>query len=168
MNDLINPRNTVGEHIETPKNIGGRLRKHDRDDIACKLIEWAKLSTSINLCKFCFENEIVPQKLSEWSKENDMFREALQFARVCLGFRREEKLNSGEIHTVGYNLNASTYDYFLKEEKREEKSYEAELKKGILDNNIDILVETITYAKHLKDKLIATDTENKINPSLQV
>ena len=137
--------------MEKEKYTGGRFRKHDRDDIANKLVEWAKLSTSINLCKFCFENEIIPQQLSEWSKNDDNFREALQFARVCLGFRREEKLNSGEIHTVGYNLNASTYDYFLKEEKRDQLTFESEVRKKEQTDIVDKYVFGLNYKNDSHD-----------------
>ncbi len=129
----------------TKKKLGGRLREHDREDIADKLIVWAKLDSSINLCKFCFENEIVPQKLSEWAKVDEKFREALQFARVCLGFRREEKLNNGEINTVGYNLNASTYDYFLKEEKRDQLTFESEIRKKEQAEIVDQYVFGLNY-----------------------
>ena len=48
------------------KGEGGAPRKHDRDQVARDLIEWAKKPDSINLCKFCayYEPIIPPSKMS--------------------------------------------------------------------------------------------------------
>ena len=154
MNDLTNPKNTVG-----------RPREHDRKEIAEKLVTWAKLDNSLNLCAFCCLNEIPPSRLAVWARECNQFCIAYELSKSFIAVRREQKLSSGELHVKAYDLNASTYDYFLKEEKREEKSFDAELKKGILNSSLDILVETITYANHLKDKSIVRETEVKTNPT---
>ena len=106
----------------------GRLRKHDRDQIARDLIEWAQKDDSINFCGFCAEQMIIPQKISEWAKEEETFREAYEYARACLASRREKKLNKNELHVKAYDLNAKTYDQFLKWESREESKFEADVK----------------------------------------
>lgn len=110
------------------KYTGGRFRKHDRDDIADKLVEWAKKDDSLNLCGFCADNLIVPSKITIWAKECENFRKAYELSKSFIANRRERKLSNGELHVKAYDLNANTYDFFLKEGKREEKKFESELK----------------------------------------
>lgn len=105
--------------------VSGRLREHDREKIAKDLIEWAKKDDSINLCKFCAINSIVPSKLSQWAKEDEFFRQAVELAKTHLGARREELLNADALHVKSYDLNATTYDYFLKEERRQQLEFES-------------------------------------------
>lgn len=119
---------TKGEKRIQSQN-GGRLRTYDRDDIADKLIEWAKKDDSLNLCAFCAQNEIAPSKLSNWAKECDRFRQSLDLAKCFLGVRREEKVSTGELHLKAYDLNVANYDYFLKEERRDQLQFESDLKK---------------------------------------
>lgn len=106
-----------------------RPREHDRDKIASDLIEWAKLDDSINLNKFCALNELTPSKITDWARECNKFRGAYELAKTFIGYRREEKLTKNELHVKCYDLNASTYDYFLKQEKREQAEFESNLKK---------------------------------------
>jgi hypothetical protein len=108
----------------------GRPRKHNREQIACDIIEWAKKDDSINLNKFCAycDPPISPRKLSEWSKESQEFRESVETAKAFLAFRREEWLTKDMLHVKGYDLSASAYDYFIKEEKRDQAEFEALLK----------------------------------------
>ncbi len=121
----------------------GRPREHDRDQVAKDLIEWAKKDDSINLNKFCayYDPIIPPSKISEWAKEDSKFREAYQSAKSFLGYRREEMLNKDKLHVKAYDLNATTYDHFLKEEKKEMAIFQSELtqkenEKGSTVNNI--------------------------------
>jgi hypothetical protein len=114
----------------------GRPREFDRDKVANDLVEWAKKDDSINLNKFCALNEprIAPSKLALWSKEDDNFRLAYEEAKSFLAYRREEWLNSQALHVKAYDLNASTYDYFLKEERRDQLEYEERIKTQGLTN----------------------------------
>ena len=116
----------------------GRPREHDREQIAIDIIQWAKKVDSINLNKFCalYKPPFPPKKLSEWAKENDEFRESYEIAKAFLAFRREEKLNSEELHVKAYDLNAAAYDYFIKEEKMAQAQFEASLKTQT-DSHID-------------------------------
>jgi hypothetical protein len=107
-----------------------RPRTHDRLAIAFKLIEWAKLPDSINLNKFCVavcDPPIPPQSITLWAKECDSFREAYEIAKGFLGTRREEWLQADLLHVKAYDLNASVYDHFIKEEKLFMEKYKAEL-----------------------------------------
>jgi hypothetical protein len=130
-----------------------RPREHDRDQIAYDLIEWAKKDDSINLNKFCALNGIPPSKLSLWSKEEDNFRQAYELAKSFIGFRREEKLNSEELHIKAYDLNAATYDYFLKEERRQQAEYVAGLKTQIDISVDEKIIENYKLMMNQLDKL---------------
>ena len=111
----------------------GRLRTHDREDIANKLVEWAQLDDSYNLNGFCAKNFIVPEKLSQWAKEDDYFRQAYLYAKGCLGDRRERALAENKIHAKAYDANINVYDHFRKTESREEKEFDAAIGEKALE-----------------------------------
>jgi len=117
-------------HLLPERNPRGRPREHDRDQIALELIEWAKQPDSINLCKFCCTREppLNPRRITDWAKECDNFRGAYDTAKAFLGARREEWLNQEHLHVKAYDLNATTYDIFLKEEKQDQQKFESKLK----------------------------------------
>lgn len=123
----------------------GRPREHDREQIAKDMIEWSKKPDSINFNKFCayYEPIIPPSKLLQWSKEDESFRAAYECAKMFLGFRREEWLNYEKLHVKAYDLNATVYDYFLKDEKRQQQEFESNLKNNEEDkkntNNLSLL-----------------------------
>lgn len=108
--------------------VSGRLRKHNREKIAEDLVLWAQKSDSINLNGFCAIKLIAPSKLSEWSKEDEFFREAYEISKAILAERRELFLTSDHLHVKAYDLNACVYDRFLKEERMEMAKYETLLK----------------------------------------
>lgn len=114
--------------METSNPVG-RPRTHDREKIAEEMVEWAQKEDSINLCKFCCTRKppISPRKITEWAKECNQFREAYDTAKACLGARREEWLASERLHVKAYDLNANTYDHFLKDEKRQAAEHAASL-----------------------------------------
>lgn len=107
----------------------GRPREYHREFIAHELVLWAKKPSSINLCEFCADKMLPPSKLSIWAKECPEFRKSYELAKCFLGNRREKYLSDEILHVKAYDLNATTYDYFLKEEKQEIAKYEASLKK---------------------------------------
>ena len=113
------------------KHPGGRPRERDRDQIAFELIEWAKQPDSINLNKFCCTREppLAPSMITNWARECNQFKRAYETAKAFIGARREEKLSRNELHVKAYDLNAPTYDYYLKEEKREQLEFESNLRK---------------------------------------
>ena len=106
----------------------GKPRIHDREAIFNKLSEWIKKEDSLNLCGFCAEIKISSKRISEWALEDEDLAETLQQAKDILASRREKKLSDGTLHAKAYDLNASTYDYFLKKEKRDQARFEASLR----------------------------------------
>lgn len=106
----------------------GRPNEHDVHQIAVDLVVWSRKEDSINLCGFCAENEIPPSLFSRWEKESDVFAKAFRIAKVAIGARRERKVSEGTLHSKCYDLNASVYDHFLRQEKRDQMEFEALLK----------------------------------------
>ena len=150
---------------------GGRLREHDREAIADKLIEWAKKDDSLNLCAFCSQVEIAPSKLSNWAKECNRFRQSLELAKCFLAVRREEKVSTGELHLKAYDLNIATYDFFLKEERRDQLVFESDLKKQLLEVMAKLkhsVVENITPELNQQfDALMNQITNLQNSPKIQ-
>lgn len=119
--------------IKQLKNLGGRPFEYDRNEVAEKLLEWSILDNSINLCSFCAENKIIPQNLTKWAIDHEWLSLALQLTKAYLGARREVKLSEGKLHAKAYDLNAATYDHFLKEERRDEKQFDHDLQKKMIE-----------------------------------
>ena len=109
--------------------MAGRKREHDRDQIAIDLIEWARKDSSINPNEFSayYDPPFAVQKLSEWSHEDPLFREAYNICKSFIASRRERLTMSGEMPSHVYSLNASVYDFLIKEEKQSQARFEAEL-----------------------------------------
>ena len=100
--------------------------------------------------KFCayYDPIIPPSKLSQWSLECDEFRQAYESAKMFLGFRREEMLSQETLHVKAYDLNATTYDYFLDEKKEKTARFVADLTKETDKGNQNITIQLTDYSKH--------------------
>ena len=96
-----------------------------------ELIEWAKQPDSVNLNKFCCTRDppLSPPKMTEYQEKSEAFREAFFIAKAYLGARREELLSSDMLSAKAYDLNAAVYDYYLKQERRDQAKFESDLKK---------------------------------------
>lgn len=115
------------EEIDMGGQGSGRLRTHDRDQIAIDMLEWVKKDASLNLNGFCAEQLISPSKITNWAKEEEFFRQAYELTKAVIANRREQKLSKGELHVKSYDLNATVYDHFLREERRSQSIFDAEL-----------------------------------------
>lgn len=127
----------------------GRPKEYDREKVAKALLEWAKKPDSINLCKFCAYHDpiIPPSYLSIWANEDDDFSKAYESAKMFLGFRREEMLSKDTLHVKAYDLNASTYDYFLDEKKEKSARFAADLTKEADKGKQNITIQLTDYSK---------------------
>lgn len=108
--------------------VSGRLREHDRNQIALDMIEWAQKDDSFNLNGFCGMKLLPPSKISIWAKEDDFFCKAYEVTKAILAERRERGLREDKLHVKAYDLNSSVYDHFLKETRMEMSKFEAMLK----------------------------------------
>lgn len=127
----------------------GRPREHDRDEIAEKMVIWAKKESSLNLCGFCAEVEIDPCKITQWATDCENFRKAYRHAKALLGERRERRLSEGTLHQKAYGLNAHVYDQFLKDEARDLIKYEADVRKPseVMDHVVNVVINKIVKGK---------------------
>ena len=123
-----------------------RLREYDRDDIAMQLIEWAQKDDSINLNAFCGQLLLDPSKISQWAREEESFRRAYKIAKSLIAARRECWLSNETLHSKAYDLNASVYDHFLHEAKREQAEFDAEMKKKSEANQQPITLNIKNYS----------------------
>lgn len=119
------------EKEKVVKNLGGRPREHDREQIAKDLIEWSKKSDSTNLNAFCASIDLAPSMITNWARECDSFRRAYETAKAHLGARRERYLHEDKLHVKAYDLNAAVYDHFLKDERRMQAEFENKLKSDV-------------------------------------
>jgi len=138
-------------------NVGGRPRIHDRDQIEIELFEWLKKPDSINLCGFCADHDpmLDPGTITKWCiGDPDGFGKSIRKARAKLADRREKLLSENKLHPKAYDLNAPVYDHFLKQEKREEKEFEASLKDGKneeMDGKLSSILTKLDTIESAKD-----------------
>ena len=138
----------------------GRPRTYDREKVAKDMLEWAKKDDSINMCGFSAEYGIIPPTILRWVDEDPIFRESYEEVRAILGDRREKLLSKNQLHVKAYDLNAKTYDKFLKRETRSEKAYDAKLKaqqeievnEAIAKKQDSIIEQLATLQERFKNK----------------
>ncbi len=150
----------------------GRPKEYDRDKIADDLVDWAKRPDSINLCKFCATYEVMlpPSYITVWAKESTYFSQAYEFAKTCIGARREEMLNAELMHVKAYDLNAKTYDYFLRDQLVTESDQDTEKKKRLMEheqklkseNNQNVSDEVIKRFEDFAGIVSRAQSERKI------
>lgn len=117
-----------GNVIDTPKTIG-RPREHNREEIRIKMLEWVQANPDeLNLLAFSEVVLIAPTVIIRWSKEDEMFRQTYDLVRAIIGIRRERALSNDTLHVKAYDLNAQTYDQYLKADRHEDMKYLSDLK----------------------------------------
>jgi len=137
----------------------GRPREYDLKKVADDLLAWAAKDDSINLNKFCAYNDINPNTMLRWKEENPQFRGAYEQAKAWLGFRREEQLSKGKLHVKAYDLNATVYDAFGREEKLALSKHDSDLKKQEVTYNNE---EASKQLQSLMSQLSTLQSERKI------
>jgi len=96
-------------------NEGGRPPKFDLKEEAKALKEWADKPDSLVLRLFaCVRNYSGQQKIHEYAQMSNEFRDALDYARVKIGARREEYIVKGKGHPAAFQRYAALYDPDLK------------------------------------------------------
>lgn len=119
----------------------GRPCRFDLEEEARLLIEWANESDSLVLRKFsAIRGYSGPDKMFEYCKQSDEFRNAYNMAKVLIGARREEWLMKGKGHPAPFNRYAALYDKELQDHEKELKANEKNVATG------PIKVEIIDYS----------------------
>lgn len=119
--------------IEKHKNLGGRPRRYDLNELADELVEWSKQPQNITLLDFCNDYMIVQTYLSDWAKEHEKFSEALLYAKSQIGARRERLVSYGKLDRAAFGRAQGMYDRMINDYEREEKEFEYGLKSKVED-----------------------------------
>ena len=125
--EALASRVALEEYLGITKN--GAPRKYNRDDIALQMLKWSELDTSTNLNGFCSVcvPRITPDTLLDWVVSDHHFAKTYKTVKCIIANRREGFLNTGKLHSMGFQLTAGFYDAFLNKHKRDEKKFEAKL-----------------------------------------
>ena len=113
----------------------GRPPKHDWRAIFKDMDEFSKTDECMNLNCFVADHKsgvtpkMIIEKAAVYDTEDKYFSRTYDLVKSRIGKRREAKLSSGSLHAKAYDLNAKAYDYVLKHDSREEKTFEYELAK---------------------------------------
>ena len=125
-------------------NDGGRPRIHDREALREDLLKWSKLMYSINLNAWSGKNELSPQYIFKWAREDPVFRQSLDIAKSNIAANREELLCKGALHPVAYSRNVNLYDNYSYNQWKKEKRYEGKIKsKADRDSNKELVIKVI-------------------------
>jgi len=155
--------------IEARNLVGGRPRTSSPSPERCielgeDLVKWVTEETKEWRCLFQQWYSLKQGILrNDWKAliKTDEFRPYYEKAQAALSV----KCVNGTMKDGFGQRYIRLYDRNLVEEENESKNFEAQLRKDVLRDTADILVETITYANHIKDKSIVRETEVKDNPS---
>lgn len=143
--------------------MGGKPRTYDRDDVEEKLLNWVKKEEAINMMGFSAEHLIPPSVILKWVRADpDGFGQTYDTVRSIIGMRREQRLSEGTLHTKAYDLNSSHYDRYLKEDQKEDKSFEIKSKVEAFKNVDPEDTARLTTAMSIIDQLQSLASERKI------
>lgn len=137
----------------------GRPREHDREQLALDLIEWSTLETSLNFCAFCALKRIAPPKLADFARVDEDFREAYDIAKCMIGARRDALVNSKLMAECNYNRNSHVYDYFMRQEHRDDLEFRAKLDQEtgkiipeVIGNKFDKMIDQMSSLQETSKK----------------
>jgi hypothetical protein len=129
----------------------GRPPKFDIPDIeifADELDEWVEHDENYILSKFCSNRYLFIEELSTFADCSPRFAQSLKRAKQILAARREDMLNAGTMHQSVYNRNQALYDRHLHKHEREEKEYEIDLKRKLIENTgAQVNITCLDYSK---------------------
>lgn len=129
-------------------NKGGLEKTHDREDYAQKLLEWVEKPSSIHMISFCAQHKLPGSVISRWSKENDVFRQAVEIARPILADRQEYLVQIGRMDLKQTARMAGYYNDILNEYERGEKTFDNSLKKDLeTTKEMPSKIEVVDYKK---------------------
>lgn len=145
----------------------GRPRKYDLKVLANELLEWAQKDDSWNLCGFAADQHIAPSMIIGWTKEDVDFSKSYEIAKAYLGRRREHALSRGKLHVKAYDLNATCYDAFMKDERTDMMRIENALKKdaetALAENNMKEYQALMRMISNVQDKMKRKPSEIKLS-----
>jgi hypothetical protein len=106
----------------------GRRKVWDPEIEAEALYEWLLNPKEITLLKFCLDRGYVWQRCNEWCNNCPKFKEAYNYAKQTIAYRRELLSLTGQIEKSVFHRYQAMYDSQLHAFERGEKSFEIEAK----------------------------------------
>lgn len=106
--------------------------RYDLNQMAIDLDNWSKRPDAFALCEFCVEQDIYAQRIYDWRDESILFAEVLKKVKMRLAARLRKSLHDKD-NPYNYGLfmrEIASHDKFLHDFEREEKAYDASLKKN--------------------------------------
>lgn len=151
-------------------NEGGRPG-YDRIAVGNQFIQWVlDHPDCLTVPHFTTANNYSTPRLLEWVKENPEFRELYIKAKELIGVNRlnatrinEELEGKKPLDKTIYLRHVGNFDSDKRAFDREEKAYDAQLKKDILQDNTDYIVKVINYAKD--NKIESESKDNNHTPA---
>jgi len=156
------------------KNTVGRPREHDRIQVGKDFVEWAKTHPDcLTVPHFSTANGYSTHRMINWCDEDEEFRQYYMEAKEYIGLNRlnatrlteENETNQGKkaLDKTIYLRHVNNFDPDKRKFDREEKAYEAQLRKDTLRDTADFVVNVINYAK---DKKLVTDSQANNNTTI--
>lgn len=133
-------------------NKGGVEKKYDREEYAQKLLEWVEKPSSLNIIGFCAANRIPGEYIARWSKESDVFRQAVDIARAVIADRQDLMVQTGRMDLKTTARMAGYYNSVLNSYERGELEFEYGLKKGLEEpKDLPTKIEVVDYRRAAND-----------------
>lgn len=138
----------------------GRPREYDRDTLSSLMLEWAQLNDSMNLNQFSAKYLVPPPTVMQWARDDKYFSTVYSTVKAILASRREERLNSGELHARAYERNATVYDLYMRDELRNQIEFEAKI-------NTEVAVSEVEAQKYDQIMSLLASRQVKRPPAIQ-
>lgn len=125
----------------------GRPNEYDIEMEAQALLEWAQTDRATSMLKFAAERMYPVDYLCRWANESEIFCSALNVAKAMIGARREELASQGLMPEGIQKRTHAMYDKMTHAFEREEKTFDASLKKDVEASKPNIIVNVTDYSK---------------------
>jgi hypothetical protein len=111
----------------------GRPKEYDRIQIGKQMVEWSKNPEALTIPMFATSIGLHSGVLRVWCTQDEDFRALFITAKENVGINRLKAVSDSKLKLDPgiYNRSAHFYDMDLKEDFREEKRFDADLKKDI-------------------------------------
>jgi hypothetical protein len=111
----------------------GRPKEYDRIAIGRDLVEWSKRPDALTIPMFATSIGLHSEKFREWAKQDAQFRSLFLTAKENVGINRLKAVSDPDIKLDPgiYKQTMHFYDLDVREDVRDEKRFDADLKKDI-------------------------------------
>lgn len=127
---------------------GGRPKEYDRIALGLEMVEWSKNPDALTVPMFATSRGLHSGILRNWANEDEQFRALFLIAKENVGINRLKAVSDPKLKLDPgiYKQSAHFYDLDIREDLRDEKRFEAELKNP-KDSEREIILKMINYSK---------------------